>query len=693
MKHLLIFTIGPVQSFIAQARKVQDLAVGSKLLSNLIAKAMNYAIVKAKAEIIFPYYEENKTEVDYPNRFIAFIETKNTQQFGKDLEDNIKDTFLTQAKELLKKSFDANKFDYAISQLNDLLKIYWVILPNVDESNYKDNYEKIERLLGGVKNLRAFEQFPEIGRKCSVNGEYNVTIYRYKSNEEEKKDKTYLKNKTPNKEGKQKRVLRWLEYTKNVTCIGAGDKVALKHLSHGEGLSTISFYKRLYNLQNGNRIKKFDATCKVAYKFAIDKLDINTQNNALRELQDLDEQYLYSDASISKQDNDKKEKIYSLQKSINSTLKKENVKLGKYYAVLVFDADHMGKWLSGKYKTEDTDLKTFQNQLSQKLGNFAQKAKDLIDFHSSIRGQTIYAGGDDYIGLIPLEYLFGVIKDLRCKFREEVSEKIENKTNEELSFSAGIAIAHYKTPLAFVLNEARAAEHSAKEEAGRNSVAITVLKRSGEIHKTYMKWFENKNFLPDNLFEIIKTLSNKENSNKFITSFTQEFLPVVGESINQDLLKSELNRLLRNNELENLNNSVFALLDHLIGKERNLKEFIGLLNIADFISRQINKITPITNVTLQKITKILKEDYSAEKIILFGSQATGTAFKDSDIDLLIIKNTETEYRKRTTEVYELLRHFSYSFDVIVLTPDEFDKRSKDKYDIAGIAKKEGRILK
>jgi len=34
MTHLFLFTIGPVQSFIAQARKVQDLAAGSQMLSD-----------------------------------------------------------------------------------------------------------------------------------------------------------------------------------------------------------------------------------------------------------------------------------------------------------------------------------------------------------------------------------------------------------------------------------------------------------------------------------------------------------------------------------------------------------------------------------------------------------------------------------------------------------------------------------
>jgi hypothetical protein len=122
-------------------------------------------------------------------------------------------------------------------------------------------------------------------------------------------------------------------------------------------------------------------------------------------------------------------------------------------------------------------------------------------------------------------------------------------------------------------------------------LAITVLKRSGEIHQTYMKWFdESGKFLPCHLFEIIQTLRSKDSSNKFITSFTQEFLPVASENMNPELLKAELKRLLRNNDVGSLQPSVEILFNHFVHEEKKLEEFIGLLNIADFISRQINPI-------------------------------------------------------------------------------------------------------
>lgn len=596
MKNLLIFTIGPVQSFIAQARKVQDLAAGSKLLSDLIEEAMKYAREHANAKVIFPFAKE---QTDYPNRFIAFIETQNAQDFGTELENYVKETvFIAKAKKSLKKYFDADKFDYAISQLNDLLKIYWVVLPNVDETNYHENYEKIERLLGGVKNLRKFEQFAETGRKCSVNGEYNVTIYRYKSQDEENKNEKLLQDKTKNKEGKQKRVLRWLEYTTNVNCIGLNNDVPLKYLSSGEGLSTISFYKRVYKTNTN-----FDSTCEIAYLDAINSITDENIKSSIFEIIKKDSQLLYKDnrenTDFKKAGIKKSDFKNELQKA--DEYFKKDIKLQKYYAVLVFDADKMGKWLSGGFLSDKKDILKFQDKLSKQLSFFAEYAKKYI--HGELenekvkKGQAIYAGGDDFLGLINLKYLFEVLENLNIKFKEFIWDNISNFNynnklpKDKFTFSAGVAIAHYKTPLGFVLNEARAAEQAAKEEGDRNSVAFTVLKRSGEIHKSYMKWYDNDGkFLPDNLFEIITTLKRKESSNKFITNFTQEFLPVADVIIKPELLKAELKRLLRNNDVKNLEPLVDILFNHLIAYNRNLKEFIGLLNIADFISRQINSI-------------------------------------------------------------------------------------------------------
>jgi len=83
MKHLFLFTISPVQSFIAQARKTQDLYAGSRILSELMKFAHKYITDNDKnAEIIFPQITNDK--VSATHRILAIIEdTKCLQKIRK----------------------------------------------------------------------------------------------------------------------------------------------------------------------------------------------------------------------------------------------------------------------------------------------------------------------------------------------------------------------------------------------------------------------------------------------------------------------------------------------------------------------------------------------------------------------------------------------------------------------------------
>lgn len=83
---------------------------------------------------------------------------------------------------------------------------------------------------------------------------------------------------------------------------------------------------------------------------------------------------------------------------------------------------------------------------------------------------------------------------------------------------------------------------------------------------------------------------------------------------------------------------------------------------------------------LSEITDILKQ-YGIEKIILFGSYAYGNPNKDSDIDLLIIKNipaNETrDFRIKLKKALWLkLGKLSYSFDIVVDNEQRIKERIK-----------------
>ncbi len=85
-----------------------------------------------------------------------------------------------------------------------------------------------------------------------------------------------------------------------------------------------------------------------------------------------------------------------------------------------------------------------------------------------------------------------------------------------------------------------------------------------------------------------------------------------------------------------------------------------------------------TENILSEITAILKQ-YEIEKVILFGSYAHGTPNKNSDIDLLVIKNIpENETRdfriKLKKALWFKLGKLGYTFDILVDNEQRIQKR-------------------
>lgn len=68
--------------------------------------------------------------------------------------------------------------------------------------------------------------------------------------------------------------------------------------------------------------------------------------------------------------------------------------------------------------------------------------------------------------------------------------------------------------------------------------------------------------------------------------------------------------------------------------------------------------------------------YEPEKIILFGSMARGDADEFSDIDLIIVKKTETRFIQRQVDATNLVPR-DISVDILVYTPEEFRKMIDD----------------
>ena len=90
---------------------------------------------------------------------------------------------------------------------------------------------------------------------------------------------------------------------------------------------------------------------------------------------------------------------------------------------------------------------------------------------------------------------------------------------------------------------------------------------------------------------------------------------------------------------------------------------------------------------LKKLVERLKKDKSIRLILLFGSMARGDVGSASDIDLIIVKETDKKFLDRLDKFYE---GAEIAMDVLVYTPEEFE-RMKDRGFIRR-AIEEGKVL-
>lgn len=201
-----------------------------------------------------------------------------------------------------------------------------------------------------------------------------------------------------------------------------------------------------------------------------------------------------------------------------------------------------------KFLTTNRPLSaSYHLQFSEAISNFAQHcARPIVE---AFDGRVIYAGGDDVVALLPADTALACAQCLRRTFtgspavgaflaeharqlhQRHQQEKTSGRTAQNSPYyqklaaencllqcdspgfvcrldevdqndkpipflvpgpaadcSVGIAIAHFKAPLQDVVRAAQAAEKRAKHQLGRSAVAVTLMKRSGEIIEWGCQW-------------------------------------------------------------------------------------------------------------------------------------------------------------------------------------------------------------
>jgi len=100
----------------------------------------------------------------------------------------------------------------------------------------------------------------------------------------------------------------------------------------------------------------------------------------------------------------------------------------------------------------------------------------------------------------------------------------------------------------------------------------------------------------------------------------------------------------------------------------------------------------IDEKTVKEIVTRVVRASRPDRIILFGSAATGNMTRDSDIDLLVLQRPPADSREERVRIRKVLRGLGLSFDIIVMATDRFEESKEVIGGIAYPANKYGKII-
>lgn len=103
-------------------------------------------------------------------------------------------------------------------------------------------------------------------------------------------------------------------------------------------------------------------------------------------------------------------------------------------------------------------------------------------------------------------------------------------------------------------------------------------------------------------------------------------------------------------------------------------------------------VEPAVQKKIEEMVRRIVERFHPEKIILFGSYARGEAGPDSDVDLLVVMAVHGSKRAAQLQVRLALHDIRLPKDVVVVTPDQFERQREIPGTIVRPAFLEGKML-
>jgi len=466
---VFIFTFGPVQSFISEARRTSDLFTGSSILVEL-AKAAGEAI-KAHGEVIYPA----SLGADVPNIVVGIVPDAEVGDTARTAKEALLDRWHRIAQTAraklttLQPTPDQLWQEIWDRQLNRLWEIYWTASSKQD---YKPAYQEARDALDATKRVRVFLPAEEAGIKDSLSG-----------------------CRSAMRTGSMDATDYWRRIGQN-----PGITAAKLRPDGRERLDAIGAIKRFSDLAGR---EDFPSTSTVASQPFLEKArpHLADYRDALQPLRLHKARPQHADWPY---DGDllfretltpgRLQSSYGVQRPAQQLLESARLALQKlcdqigerpspYYGVIALDGDSMGERISNCLN--EGDPRQTHRDLSHKLARFAAQVPSVVDTHRGAR--VVYNGGDDVLALAPLSTAFELARQLAEAFHSTTGG----------SASAGLAVVHHLYPLGAALRAARAAEKQAKQIDGKAAVCVHVLRRSGEAVEMCSPWRAVDNTLSD----------------------------------------------------------------------------------------------------------------------------------------------------------------------------------------------------
>lgn len=555
MSHLLLIAIGPVQDFIASARRTRDLWFGSWLLSEL-AKAAAKSIYEkeGKAALIFPYPTDPAQDLkpgsafNVPNKILAEVDGDVKMIAGA--AKQALDTRLEQIRNgAFTKILEHDGFDQtqAEQQIAALVEFSWVALPL--GNNYKDTLQLLEHLMASRKNTRNFGEvtWGTNAPKSSIDGERESVIAE---------DLYPLPNERTTNPASYEAKVRSL-YQKFGINVGerlSGVDILKRHGQKGvdsrfpstSHMAAIPVFNYLLGMNTKEQSKN-----KVAQSWDTYIANLNTipaaqeyiRNEVTPKSQKIFEDYdgsllfaeRFNDALVG----DDLKKAQQFLHTFLQPFLGSKVPI-PYYAILHADGDAMGKFINATHKMEE------HQDISEKLTRFAGNVNSIVENH---QGALVYSGGDDVLAFLPLTSnreiqegnnkrlatVFDCAADLATAFKQALVDPM-------VSLSVGIAIVHHLEPLSDALDLARKAEQKAKGVAGKNALAINLSKRGGADRIIVGSWIESTYSFYNRLKKLIEWHQNEQIPLGF--AFELHDLSIRLKDLPANILRAEAKRII-----------------------------------------------------------------------------------------------------------------------------------------------------